>query len=58
MDITERKPTEDALLELNRILRTQALLLQSREELLKTFVKNVPAGVAMLDRDMRVSTSE
>ena len=53
MDITERKPTEDALLELNRILRTQALLLQSREELLKTFVKNVPAGVAMLDRDMR-----
>ena len=28
-------------------------LLQSREELLKIFVKNVPAGVVMLDRDMR-----
>jgi PAS domain S-box-containing protein len=30
-----------------------AVLLQSREELLKIFVKNVPAGVAMLDCDMR-----
>lgn len=30
-----------------------AVLLQSREELLEIFVKNVPAGVAMLDRDMR-----
>jgi PAS domain S-box-containing protein len=27
--------------------------LQAREELLKIFVKNVPAGAAMLDRDMR-----
>ena len=45
-DITERKRAEKALLE-------QATILQSREELLKIFVKNVPVGVAMLDRDMR-----
>ena len=44
---------EEALLEVNRTLEAQAALLQSREELLKIFVKNVPAGVAMLDRDMR-----
>jgi len=53
MDVTERKRTEDALWEVNRDLETQAALLQSREELLKIFVKSVPAGVAMLDRDMR-----
>jgi PAS domain S-box-containing protein len=53
MDVTARKRTEEALLEVNRNLETQAALLQSREELLKIFVKNVPAGVAMLDRDMR-----
>jgi PAS domain S-box-containing protein len=53
MDITERKRTEEALLEVNRNLEGQAALLQSREELLKIFVKSVPAGVAMLDRDMR-----
>ena len=53
MDVTERKRTEEALLEVNRNLEAQAALLQSREELLKIFVKNVPAGVAMLDRDMR-----
>src|SRR4029077_6793089 len=51
MDVTERKRTEEALLEVNRNLEAQAALLQSREELLKIFVKSVPAGVAMLDRD-------
>jgi PAS domain S-box-containing protein len=53
MDVTGRKRTEEALLEVNRSLEAQAALLQSREELLKIFVKSVPAGVAMLDRDMR-----
>jgi PAS domain S-box-containing protein len=53
MDVTERKRTEEALLEVNGALETQAALLQSREELLRIFVRNVPAGVAMLDRDMR-----
>ena len=52
-DITERKRAEKALLEVNRTLEAQATILQSREELLKIFVKNVPVGVAMLDRDMR-----
>src|SRR6185369_12909546 len=53
VDITERKRTDEALLAVNQDLEAQATLLQSREELLKIFVKNVPAGVAMLDRDMR-----
>jgi len=53
MDVTGRKRTEEALLEVNSSLEAQAALLQSREELLKVFVKSVPAGVAMLDRDMR-----
>jgi PAS domain S-box-containing protein len=53
MDVTGRKRIEEALLEVNRNLEAQAALLQSREELLKIFVKSVPAGVAMLDRDMR-----
>jgi len=53
MDVTGRKRTEEALLEVNRNLEAQAALLQSREELLKIFVKSVPAGVAMLDHDMR-----
>jgi len=52
-DITDRKRTEKALLEMNRTLEAQGLLLRSREELLSVFVKNVPAAVAMLDRDMR-----
>lgn len=52
-DITERKLAEDALLQANRALESQAALLQSREDLLKAFVKSVPAAVAMLDRNLR-----
>lgn len=37
----------------NLALEKRTTELQAREELLKIFVKNVPAGVAMLDRDMR-----
>jgi PAS domain S-box-containing protein len=53
MDITRRKQVEEAFLEMNRTLEGQGSLLRSREELLSVFVKNVPAAVAMLDRDMR-----
>ncbi|HEX4919853.1 MAG TPA: PAS domain-containing protein, partial [Candidatus Bathyarchaeia archaeon] len=52
-DITDLKRAEEGLRELNRALGAQTALLQSQEELLKTFVKNVPAAVAMLDREMR-----
>jgi len=41
------------LSEVNRTLEAQTVLLQSREELLKSFVKHVPAAVAMLDSDLR-----
>jgi PAS domain S-box-containing protein len=53
MDVTENKRAEHALHAMNRALEKQTELLQSQEELLKIFVKNVPAGVAMLDREMR-----
>jgi PAS domain S-box-containing protein len=53
IDVTVSKRAEQALEEMNRALREQSASLRSQEELLKIFVKNVPAGVAMLDRDMR-----
>jgi PAS domain S-box-containing protein len=51
-DITERKRSEEMLREANRALERHTAELQTREELLKICVKNVPAGLAMLDRDM------
>jgi PAS domain S-box-containing protein len=53
VDVTERKTAEEACHDLNRTLEGQTALLRTRQELLTNFVKNVPAGVAMLDRDMR-----
>jgi len=51
--VEEHKAAARGLRDLNLTLESQTTLLQSREELLKSFVKNVPAGVAMLDRNMR-----
>jgi hypothetical protein len=42
MDVSKRKRRQEALLEVNHTLEAQAALLQSQEELLKVFVKNVP----------------
>jgi PAS domain S-box-containing protein len=52
-DITERRRAEKVLHETNGALEDQTAVLRSQEELLKIFVKHVPAAVAMLDRDIR-----
>jgi PAS domain S-box-containing protein len=52
-DITDKKEAEKALCETNRVLENQTAALRSQEDLLKIFVKHLPAAVAMLDRDMR-----
>jgi PAS domain S-box-containing protein len=51
--VEEDKKAEREQRELNSALEAQTRLMESREELLKIFVNNVPVGVAMLDRDMR-----
>jgi PAS domain S-box-containing protein len=53
IDVTERRMAEQALKQMNRVLEKRTALLQSQEQLLKIFVRHVPAAVAMLDRDMR-----
>jgi PAS domain S-box-containing protein len=51
-DITTRKRAEEMLLDANRALEQQTANLEARQELLNNFVRNVPAGVAMLDREL------
>jgi len=46
LDTTDRKRAQEAV-------RNSETRVRAREELLKSFVKSVPAGVAMLDREMR-----
>jgi PAS domain-containing protein len=53
VDVTDRKESERALQQANRVLEQQTAALETREELLKSFVTHVPAAVAMFDRDMR-----
>ena len=53
VDITRSKQAEEALQLMNRALEEKTALLKAHEELLRVFVRNVPAAVAMLDRDMR-----
>ena len=53
VDVTDHKAAEQSLREMNFALAEQAALLQSREELLRTFIKNVPAEAAMFDTEMR-----
>jgi len=53
IDVTENKRAEDAMRRMNQALEEKNALLQTREELLRVFVKNVPVAVAMLDREMR-----
>lgn len=53
VDITDRKLAEDTLSQLNHALEERTMLLQASGELLKVFVRHVPAAVAMFDRDMR-----
>lgn len=48
-----RQHSLDKLRESERVLEERTALLQMREELLRIFVRHVPAAVAMLDRDMR-----
>src|SRR5262249_27686489 len=45
--VEEHKEAEQALRETNRVLEKQTAILQAGEELLKIFVKNVPAGGQM-----------
>ena len=53
VDVNDRKEAEQALQQANRVLEERTTALQTREQLLKSFVTHVPAAVEMFDRDMR-----